>query len=237
VTSAEFDRLLKCGEDPLLDWKRDLPANLYSLNPAVRDADRGTLLKDLAAVANSGTTAETGHIVFGAKDLGARRQVFGITGQLDDADLQTWASNVFEVPPIIVYSELIYQSSRLGVLTVRRHSHAPVIPKRTIGSLAEGQVWYRQGSKNTIALTAKLAAYFASPEPYRTSSLEDAALSQAMKYYRDLGDDPHLKLFTERDGLLLKGWRDAYLPGTNRQILIVTWKGEVEHIAMLAPST
>ncbi|MGH7629019.1 MAG: hypothetical protein ACREOF_06450, partial [Gemmatimonadales bacterium] len=76
---------------------------------------------------------------------------------------------------------------------------------------------------------------FAEPEPIRFGSLNDPNLTRAMDHYRGQGVEPKLKHYTERESLLLSGWKPAYFPGTRKEILIVDHTGRVEHIALLPP--
>ena len=52
------------------------------------DKGRGTLLKDLIAIAH-GEGQQCGYLIYGVKDMGTYREVVGIASSWDDATFQT----------------------------------------------------------------------------------------------------------------------------------------------------
>ncbi len=88
MTKEEIQALLAETESTYLDWKQDFPPGLLGgKNDPNWDKDRARLLKSLVSLANSGGSAYA-YLVYGVRDLGAERQICGISKSFDDADLQ-----------------------------------------------------------------------------------------------------------------------------------------------------
>jgi hypothetical protein len=236
MTEQEFELLLREPEGPRLDWKKDLPVKSPS-GTGHNQAARGNLLRDIAALANGLFlgVGDTAHLVYGVKDLGSRRQVVGIGGHLDDADIQEWARNAFHQPPMFVYGEYSIGSSPVVAIVTIERSEEVAIAKRTIGALVEGQVWVRYGTRNGVAGLKELRELFKPNEPFRIGNLNDPVVNEITAAYRAAGEEMAFKRFSDRDALLTRGWRIACYPGTRREVHTVDFQGHIEHVAMLKP--
>lgn len=154
MTREELQALLAEGESTYLDWKRDFPQELIQgRQQPTWDTGRAKVLRPLVAGANS-HGSDYGYLVYGVEDLGAERRIRGISKSFDDADFQQWAENIFDPPPTFRYSEVKWdESTTVGVFRIERTPDYPHVVQATLGGfLFEGQVWFRRGSKNTIAL-------------------------------------------------------------------------------------
>lgn len=216
----DFDQLLLRPEASDLDWKAALPKGLHGIS---RDegweGGRAELLRDLVAIANT-VSASTGYLVYGVKDLGASRRVVGVTKMLDDADLQQWSENHFEPPPRFEYSTLTADGHTVALLEIFPDQGRPHAVARELGGiLHEGQVWFRRGTKNTVARRDDLARLFGPREPLRArgnSPLVDAIA----RYYHEQGFKTRLVRYLEKDGRAPEGWEVALDPRTGREIWI-----------------
>ena len=93
MTTEQLRALLEQGERDTLDWKRDHPLGLNSAEstPEEKLRARGTLLKDVAAMANT-VESGCGYIVYGVADSSTKRTVLGVSSVIDDAQLQDWVA-------------------------------------------------------------------------------------------------------------------------------------------------
>jgi len=157
---AQFKPLLDDCESQNLDWKKDWPLGLLRGKKDPKwDRGRGELLKDLISIANSSGPSPA-HLVYGVKNLRARREVFGILKSFDDADFQQWTTNTFDAPPTFLYTEIAWSSDvNIGVFSIERIHDFPHVVKENVGEvLYKDQVGFRRGTKNNIALHADIQA-------------------------------------------------------------------------------
>ncbi len=174
MTKDKLKSLLKEGESPRLDWKRDFPRGILR---GGRSGDwnkgRGKLLKSLISIAN---TSEIGpaYLVYGVEDSGKKRKVIGISKHFDDADFQQWALNAFDPPPKFLYTTLEWSKKKtVGIFQIERTPDFPHVVKENIGGiLFAGQVWFRRGSQNNIALYSDLREMIEGITPYCNMSKE-----------------------------------------------------------------
>lgn len=234
----QFKPLLDEGESQNLDWKKDWPPELLlgRRNP-VWDRGRGELLKDLISIANSSGPSPA-HLVYGVKDLRARREVFGISKSFDNADFQQWTINTFDPPPTFLYTEIAWSSDvDIGVFSVERTSDFPHVVKENVGEvLYKGQVWFRSGTKNNIALHAEIRAMFEGEEPIKIANINDPMIKIVKSHYKAQGRDCTLLLLEERDKHLVQGYEIATYPRTRREIWVGLAGGNrYELILLLTP--
>ena len=224
MMTAELDELLKHPEGTWLDWKRDLPAGLAAGKKDPRwDASRSELLKDLVAIANAHDERAVGYLIYGVEDFGAHREVSGITRPgWDDAMFQVWSENTFDPRPVFSYSEVQLLSSQIvGVFEIRRIPAYPHVVRSSLGGvLWEGQVWFRQGTKNTIAKSKELRQMVVGHEPFRFAHFGDDVLKSIEAEVRTSGWEPVLPLLIEKDSLLVQGCELVYYPETRREIWV-----------------
>ena len=108
---------------------------------------------------------------------------------LDDAQLQQWAENTFSPPPTFRYSEVVWDASKtVGIVTVLRVPDYPhVVTSNLGGVLFEGQVWFRRGSKNTVALREELRRMILGDVPFKIARMNDPVMKELEAHYRALG--------------------------------------------------
>ena len=236
MTKDEFEKLLSEGESTCLDWKRDLPSELLGVRGPAWDVGRAKLLKDLVALAN-GHGAEQAYLVYGVEDLGSDRRVCGITKSLDDAQLQQWAENTFDPPPTFRYTEIPWEASKtVGVVTIFRVPDYPHVVAASLGGvLFEGQVWFRRGTKNTVALHDDLRHMFVGDVPFKIGQMNDPVFREIKEHYRAQGRETSLPLLSNRDSYLAQGYELATYPGTRREIWVGAVGDRYEHVLLLKP--
>jgi predicted HTH transcriptional regulator len=237
MTKDEFENFLQNGESQDLEWKSDWPPGL---NGGRGDPNwnkgRGELLKDLISLANS-SGPSLAHLVVGVKDLGTHRKVLGINKLFDDADFQQWSTNTFDPPPKFLYELLRWKNKMdVGVFSIERIPMYPHVVKNDLGGiLYKGQVWFRRGTQNNIALHSDLLAILKGEEPLKISRLNDPVLVEVKNHYKDIGREATLPLFERRDSLLAQGYEVATYPGTRREIWVGYHGNRYEHILLLKP--
>ena len=240
VDRALITELLGTGERSTLDWKRDFPAGLIAGKKDPEwDRDRGVLLKDLVALSNSVSDA-AGFLVYGVADQGGTRTVVGIRGSYDDADFQIWAENTFNPPVRFSYVEIPWDAGKsVGVFAVVPSASFPHVVARDLGSvLHTGQIWFRRGSKNTVALCQDIERMFSSQEPgvlffERTN---DTELQRILQAFKDSGREPVLTRYGSKDTKILAGFEVARYPVTGQEIVVGRDRhGQYDLVAMLRP--
>jgi hypothetical protein len=233
----QFRALLMEGESQGLDWKKEWPPGLLEGRQEKRwDQGRGELLKDLVLLAN-GLGPAPAHLVYGVKDLGAKREVFGITRAFDDADFQQWAINTFAPSPTFLYTPIQWNGSVIvGVFAIEKITNFPHVVKDNLGGvLYKGQVWFRRGTQNNVALDDDLRVIFEGEKAIKIVSLNDAVVKKAKSYYRDKGREVVAPWWAERDKYLVQGYEIAAYPGTRREIWVGMSGDRFEHVLLLKP--
>lgn len=234
----QFKPLLDEGESQDLEWKKDWPTGILGRRgEPTWDKGRGELLKDLISLSNS-TGPSPVHLVYGVKDLGAKREVFGISKLFDGADFQEWVGHNFDPPATFLYTQIAWRNTvNIGVFSIERTPNFPHVVKKDVGGvLYKGQVWFRRGTQNNIALCEDLRAIFEGERPIKIAKLNDPEIEIVKRHYKDQGRDVTLPLLEERDKYLVRGYEIATYPGTRREI----WAGLVgsnrfQHILLLTP--
>ncbi len=237
MTREELETLLAEGESTYLDWKQDFPQELLAERRQQGwDLGRAKLLKGLIALANS-HGSDYGYLIYGVEDLGAERCVSGVSKSFDDADFQQWAENTFSPPPTFRYSEFKWDTNvTVGVFRIERTLEYPHVVQSNLGGLLfEGQVWFRRGSKNTVALHDDLKRMFLGETPFKIRRLNDPILKHMSEHYENQGRKTALPRYGDRDSFLAQGYELATYPGTRREVWVGAVGDHHEHILMLKP--
>lgn len=240
MNEKEFNELLNHGETTWLEWKSDFPGSLTkcSGNPKWEEG-KGTLLKDLLSIANC-ADKDKGFLIYGVKDEGFGRNVLGITRQWDDATFQCWARNHFDPPIKFVYSELQLNNGKtVGIFQINCSENYPHVVSKNMGDkIYEGQVWFRQGSKNTVALFKDLEDMFGEQEPLKSEGSDGQIVKQAKAYYQAQGYETVGCRLSNKDNKIAEGYKIAYYPGTRRPIWMgAMGGGKCDLILMLKPKS
>jgi len=236
----EFRALLENGESQDLDWKKDWPPGILEDKMSEKwNEGRGELLKDLISLANTAGPVSA-RLVYGVKDLGSERKVFGISKLFDDANFQQWATNTFDPSPKLSYFSIRWNDAiNIGVFIIERIPKYPHVVKADLGGvLHRGQVWFRKGTQNRIALHDDLREMFMGEEPIKIAMLGDPMVTEVRDHYRSLGREVPAVALAERDKYLLKGYEIAAYPGTRREIWVGMKAGnQWELILLLKPKS
>jgi hypothetical protein len=225
--------LLGHAEQPWLDWKREFPPGLLpGTKHPDREAYRGKLLKSLVSIANS-IADEHGYLVYGVDDGTNPRKVAGVDRIFDDAEFQDWNHKAFSPPVQFQFRYQDFDGKLAAIFDIVPSSDYPHVCAQDAGTeLRAGQVWFRRGSRNTLAEHADLKRMFAPQEPLRTEQ-NDGALVRAV---RELWEPQGWQLVwggvNDRDEKLALGWRIAYAPESRREIRLSHSNADV-HILML----
>jgi predicted HTH transcriptional regulator len=153
LNSVEFEHLLDLPEGERLDWKATFPQGLErAAHTEEHKTARGTLLKDLLALANAPGDSVR-HLVYGVKDQISTRHVVGVSHQVDDAELRDWIRNAIEPSIKFVYDPFEYDSKQVAVFTLYPTKDRPYVAAEDMGKkFHKGQVWYRDGTQNRVAV-------------------------------------------------------------------------------------
>lgn len=235
ITKEELDKLLGYSEASWLDWKATFPSGIArGKSDPDWDKGRGTLLKDLVAIAN-GEDEQFGYLIYGVKDLITYREVVGISSSWDDATFQTWAENTFDPIPRFHYSEMQWDPiKKIGIIEIERSPNYPHVTVTNVGGVIfEGQVWFRRGTKNTVAHRADLQRMFLGEEPFKIATLNDPEMQRISDHYKQHGLELVLPLMAEKDSRLARGYQLAYYPKSRREVWVGYHRGQYEHILML----
>lgn len=237
MTKDKLKSLLKEGESPRLDWKRDFPRGILR---GGRSGDwnkgRGKLLKSLISIAN---TSEIGpaYLVYGVEDSGKKRKVIGISKHFDDADFQQWALNAFDPPPKFLYTTLESSKKKtVGIFQIERTPDFPHVVKENIGGiLFAGQVWFRRGSQNNIALYSDLREMIEGIIPFKISSSRDPIFTEIKNHYKSEGKETTLIKMCDKDSYLERGYKIATKPGTRKEVWVGPLGDRYELILLSKP--
>lgn len=222
MTGNALQELLAHPESTWLDWKRSFPAGLAGgKKDPLWDCARAEILKDLISISNGDDQNEDGYLVYGIEDLGTQRNVVGIATVYDDAMFQVWAENTFEPTPRFTYSTVQHPNGQVGVFSIHRVPSYPHVCIATLGGvLFDGQVWFRRGTKNTVAHSQELRRMVVGHEPFRFAHHLDPQLKQIEEQIRLEGMQPSYHLLIEKDRCLVDGYEVVHYPGTRREIWV-----------------
>ena len=144
-SETEIATLLEHSESETLDLK----ASAYDLSDR---RQKRNFAKDLACLANT-PRESAAHIILGVKKQGdGSFELRGVSGELDDADLQGVAASLLEPHPKFSYEVIHQDGVVLGLITIPRGQQSPVVPRRTEDKgFVEGRIYFRRGSQNAPA--------------------------------------------------------------------------------------
>lgn len=128
----------------------------FKLTINVRDdEDKGELVKDLSALAN--TVDRVGYLIIGAKFIpGQPLQPAGFAGGYDDADFQRIMKGKLNRPISFEYLETDYEGKRYGIFEVPYSDCKPHQVKKGLGKIADGQVFVRRGTSTESATVEEI---------------------------------------------------------------------------------
>lgn len=216
VDAAYAQQLAGATESEILDYKIDLP--FASKPPLVA---RSELLKDIMAIANT-VRDQPGYLFYGRNP---GKGLCSITAKVDDADVQQWAENAIEPPMLFSVHTVQFSGLEICLIVIRPASRRPHVSKATIckdGPLHEGQVWFRRGSKNTVATFDDLHRLFREENvgPIRFESTKDSGFRLLEDWFKSLRREVFHGRITQKDQLLAQGYEVARHPLNSCEILI-----------------
>ncbi len=234
ATSRALRELLSEPEQTWIDWKANWPPGVLDGKHSQRDAHRGKLLKSLVSIANS-IVHERGYLVYGVDNRENRRTVVGVDRSFDDAEFQDWNWAAFDPPIQFQFREEDHEGKRVALFEVVPSMEYPHVCKMNFGTeLCAGQVWFRRGSRNTVAGCADLKRMCTPQDPLRTEQINGALVAQVKDFWEPQGWEvcwisPH-----ERDEQIARGARLAFAPESRREIRVVQSNVDV-FVLMLRP--
>jgi hypothetical protein len=151
IDQGTIETLLFCEEGNDLDFKSES----YKFTNA-KDCEKGELLKDIIAFANSWRRTDA-FILIGVKEVkGKRSQVVGINETLDDAKIQQFVNSKTNSPIIFAYQNITYENKNVGVIHIPCQKR-PFYLKKDFGNLKRETVYLRRGSSTAIAKLDEIA--------------------------------------------------------------------------------
>ena len=161
---ATVERLLYEDESNVLDFKADQ----YPFGQATEE-QRGELLKDILAMANSWGRADTRYILIGVREVvGGRAEVVGVSQHLPEHALQQLVSGRSNRPVELSYHAVDVGGKSVGVIAIPRQ-HRPIFLKKSYGRLEANVVYMRRGSSTAVADPDEIAQMGASNGDYEVS--------------------------------------------------------------------
>lgn len=159
-----FTSLLYEDEGSTLDFK----SQQY---PLATDEQKGELIKDILAFANAWRHADA-YILIGVKQnpIG-RATVVGVTGHLEDANLQQLVNSKTNQPVTFSYRATRLEGNNVGVLHIPVQDR-PRFITRPFGKLSANTVYLRRGSSTAVALPDEIARMGAAPIPQTSPVLD-----------------------------------------------------------------
>lgn len=114
------------------------------------DATKSEMLKDILAMANAWREG-TGYIVLGFKDQRPHpAEVTGITGHIDDAQLQQFVNSKVKPKLTFRYEEHLYEGKTVGLISIPKQKR-PFSIGKAYGKLKSNVVYVRRGSSTDEA--------------------------------------------------------------------------------------
>jgi hypothetical protein len=164
IDPALIDILLYGEEGVDLDFKRDQ----YKFTKA-SDEEKGELLKDILAFANSWRRSDA-FILIGVKEVkGGKSEVIGTTEKLDDAQIQQFVNSKVQKPITFSYRNLDFKKMHIGVIHIPIQNR-PFYLKKDFGNLKKETVYIKRGSSTDVAKLDEIskmgAATFLSEDRY-----------------------------------------------------------------------
>jgi Putative DNA-binding domain len=142
---------LFASEGDSLDFKRDQ----YPFSGAT-DEQKSELLKDILAFANA-WRRDDAYILIGVEEVkGGRANIVGLTGHLEDANLQQFVSGKTSSPVTFSYQPVEFEGKQIGVIQIPLQRR-PVYLKKAYGKLEAEKVYLRRGSSTDFAKPDEIA--------------------------------------------------------------------------------
>lgn len=114
------------------------------------DITKSEMLKDILAMANAWREG-TGYIVLGFKDQRPHpAEVTGITGHIDDAQLQQFVNSKVKPKLTFRYEEHLYEGKTVGLIAIPKQKR-PFFISNVFGKLKSNVVYVRRGSSTDEA--------------------------------------------------------------------------------------
>jgi hypothetical protein len=176
---AELEKLLENPEQSWIDYKKTFPKNLeLPRNDPNHMVARGVMLKDILALANAEGN-QPRYLVWGALDLKTSRKVFAFVPPptFDDSMFQQWGETAIEPNVAFEFSLVPWEDDVPGgavaVFKIYPSDDRPYVAIQNVGEdFFAGQVWFRRGTKNTVALKQELQGFFSAGVRLRVGFLE-----------------------------------------------------------------
>lgn len=223
-----FSELLSQPEQEWLDWKAEFPDGVRAGRRDPKwEEGRAKVLRALVSIANS-VHDECGYVVYGVDDAIAPRSICGIGQTYDDAEFQDWAHRAFRPRVDFLYKEEAHNGVRVGIFEIRPSSNWPHVCEHAIGDLLNvGQVWFRRGSRCTIAAGEDLRRMYTPQDPVLVTDNDGPLVREIREKYRPQGLEPYWPRREEKADRQASRERIAYVPGTRREIHLAN------HVLML----
>lgn len=120
------------------------------------DEDKGEMLKDIIAFANSWRRSDA-FILIGVKEIkGGRSEVVGINEKLDDATIQQFVNSKTQRPVAFSYRNLDFEGKCIGIIHIPIQNR-PFYLKNDYGKLKKETVYIKRGSSTDIAKLDEIA--------------------------------------------------------------------------------
>lgn len=151
LDSTLLENLLYQEEGSALDFKE----KQYPFDGAKKD-QKGELLKDILAFANSWRQT-TAYILVGVEEVkGGRSRIIGITDHLDDAKLHQFVNSKTQQSVEFSYFPFHTEGSEIGVIEIPLQQR-PIYIRRDYGKLNADVVYIRDGSSTRPATPDEIA--------------------------------------------------------------------------------
>jgi hypothetical protein len=152
----KFEELLKLNEKNFIDFKREM---YFTDIKKDKDKSRAEFVKDIVSMWN--TPRETdAYIVVGIKNYNNENKLVGVDKNdiRDDADLRGKFEGLVSYIPSFDYDTTIeFEGKNFIVITIPVATRISIVIKKFCGeTLKKDVLYYREGSKNTEALTGSV---------------------------------------------------------------------------------
>lgn len=148
---ALISQLLYEEEGSTLDFKSEQ----YKFSGAT-DNEKGELLKDIIAFANTFKRSDA-YIIIGAKEVkGGRSTLLGIEEHLDDAHLQQFINSKTQRPIEFSYRTVEIDEKKIGLIHIPIQKR-PFCLKNDFGKLKANLVYLRRGSSTAVATVDEIS--------------------------------------------------------------------------------
>jgi len=136
-----FESLLNEEEGILLDFKSEQ----YLFDSSSQE-EKGELLKDILAFANTWRTS-TAYILIGVKEVrGAKSDVVGIAEHLPDNDLQQFVGSKTQKSISFSCTAFSYDGKKVDVIEIPPYQKRPIYLEKDFGKAKKNTVYVRKGS-------------------------------------------------------------------------------------------